>query len=77
MTRQNIICLICGKAQVRTDLNLLIDKNYVFLKSKQTCPNCKKNTEHIATANIKILRKRLIEKCENNCDNRILELIQR
>lgn len=77
MPRQNIICLNCGKAQVRTNLNLMIDRNYVFLREKQHCPNCEKNTEHVATNNIKILKKRLTEKCESSCDNRIFELIQR
>ena len=77
MNKVNTICLSCGKVQIRTNLNIIENKNYVFLKGKYHCPNCESFTSHIATKNVKILRKKLIENCERQQDNKILELIKR
>lgn len=77
MTKINTICLSCGKVQVRTDLNIIENKNYVFLKGKQHCPNCESFTPHVATKDIKVLRKKLTENCERGQDKKVLELIKR
>lgn len=77
MNKKNVICLNCGKVQIRTDLNIQTDKNYVFLKAKYHCPNCDTFTSHIATKDIKSLRKRLTINNINEQDRKILNLISR
>lgn len=77
MPKQNIVCLNCGTVQVRTDLCISIDKNYIFLKGKHRCPKCQNFTSHIATTDIDHLRKKLTEKCASVNDEKILKLIKR
>lgn len=77
MNKKNVICLSCGKVQVRTDINIQIDKNYVFLKGKHHCPTCDTFTSHIATKDIKSLRKKLNDNCLNKQDEKVLSLIKR
>lgn len=77
MNKQNVICINCGKVQIRTDLNIQIDKNYVFLKAKYHCPNCATFTSHIVTKNVKVLRKKLVTSCKTKQDEKILNLISR
>lgn len=77
MTKSNIICLNCSKVQIRTDISIEPNKNYVFLKGKHKCPNCDSFTSQVATKDVKILRKRLTANCVSNQDRKVLELIQR
>ena len=74
---QNTICMKCGKVQVRTDIHLIKEANFIFLDKKYFCPYCEINTNHVVTNNVKVLRKKLIENCNSNIERRILELISR
>ena len=77
MTKTNLICINCARVQIRTDINIEPDKNYVFLKGKHKCPVCDSFTQQIATKDVKILRKKLTDNCVTNHDRKVLELIQR
>ena len=77
MNKINLICINCARVQIRTDVNIQPDKDYVFLKGKRQCPSCNEFTPQVATKDIKILRKRLAENCITNQDKKVLKLIQR
>ena len=77
MNKTTIICINCGNVQIRTDVIIQSDKKYTFLAGKHRCPTCANFTPHVATKDIKMLRKSLSESCANSQDKKILELIQR
>ena len=69
------ICINCGAVQIRTDILKEIKDKYIVLDKKTICPKCKNNTKFVATNNIKILKKQLIDTHKTNMDNHLLELI--
>lgn len=77
MTKKNIICLRCGKVQIRTDIEEDIGDRYVTLDKKRMCPKCNRNTNFIATNNIQTLRKQLEENPYYELDSYILKLIKK
>lgn len=77
MSKINTICLRCGKVQVRTDVVETLNNKYVKLKQKRICPQCNIKTEHIATKDIKELRKKLEKETNESLDGYIHLLIRR
>ena len=69
------ICLNCGAVQIRTDIEKVIGDRYIVLDKKVNCPKCNTNAKLVATKNIKILKKKLLESPNNKMDNHLLELI--
>ena len=66
-----VICLKCGNVQVRTNIIAeLFNKQYAFLDKKQICPKCHRESQFVATKNIKQLRKALVNS-DNRTDQRI------
>lgn len=60
--KKYILCLNCGKVQVRTDILDKIDGNlYCFIKMKKPCMECQ-NKKMVATKDIKRLYKKLENK---------------
>lgn len=76
MNKKYLICLDCGNVQVRTDINKIINNKYILLSSKYYCPNCDTNTKQVATNNIKVLKKSLVDST-NNLDNQLSFLLGR
>lgn len=72
------LCLNCGKAQVRTDIEDIIEKNYVQLEKTQIiCPGCI-GRRHVATTNIKELVNALDSKKDmTDLDRRVLYLARK
>lgn len=77
MSKINIICLTCGKVQIRTDVVENINGMYINLKKPRMCPGCQSPTKHIATKKVQVLRGKLEEKTSNQSEKHILELIKR
>lgn len=75
MSKINIICLSCGKVQVRTDIMDNVSDTYIILDKKKMCPRCQRETKQVATKNVKTLAKRL--DMSNSQDKKVLSLIGR
>ena len=76
MNKNYIICLKCGNAQVRTDIDeVLKDKEYTLIKRELLCPKCRINTQFIATKSIKKLRSAL-NNSNNKTDQKILRYVR-
>ena len=75
MNKTYIICLSCGKVQVRTDILEDLNNKYIILSKRIMCPSCGRETKQIATKNIKTLNEKIDE--NNKRDIQILNLIKR
>lgn len=76
-TKKQVICLRCGKVQIRTDIESPLTDRYIILKKKNMCPKCKINTNFIATNNIENLRRKLEENPNKELDSYILKLVKK
>ncbi len=76
MNKQMAICLRCGKVQVRTDLGYLGNAPYIVLQKSMICPRCGMETKHIATKDIKMLKKQLTDSIYKPLDTYIFHLIK-
>ena len=77
MNKVNVICLRCGTVQIRSDVLELLDDRYIVLNQKKTCPKCGIKTNHIATKDMKSLRKSLEADPSKKLDSYILKLVKR
>ncbi len=77
MNKINIICLRCGTVQIRSDILEVCNDKYILLNHKQLCPKCGMKTTHIATNDIKSLRKSLEENPNRKLDSYLLKLVKR
>ena len=75
MNKIYIICLSCGKVQLRTDIMEELNDKYIVLANKLMCPRCNHETVQAATKDIKTLSKKL--DINNSKDRRIFNLIKR
>lgn len=77
MSKISIICLTCGKVQIRTDMIENINGAYIHLKKPRMCPNCEMKTKHIATNKVQTLRTKLENQQNNSFEEHVLNLIKR
>ena len=76
MNKNYIICLKCGTAQVRTDIDEMLDgKQYTLIAKKILCPKCRIDTQAVATKDIKKLRSAL-NNSNNKTDQKILSYVR-
>ena len=75
--KKHIICLRCGTVQVRTDIEDIINDQYIILDRKMACPKCGRNTNFIATNNIQELRKHLEKNPSGDLDSYVLKLVKK
>lgn len=76
MSKLITLCLKCGNAQVRTDIEKVVTERYIVL-DKWYCPNCSKITKQIATKDTKKLRQTLEKDSKEPIDEYIIKLIKR
>ncbi len=76
MNKQEAICLRCGTVQVRTDLEEIGNFPYMILETPILCPKCRIQTRHVATKDIKVLKKQLADSIYRPLDIHIFHLIK-